>query len=690
MSNQYLLKESRTLIEIAKTPFAGGGEGDLYKIKSPAAYRNYVAKIYHPHKISKEREEKTEYLINNPPVGLSENGSIVWIKDALYTPEYQFAGFIMPFARGKKLEMLCLGKLPKKIGADWQRFDLKNPAALQYRMRICFNLAAAIYQMHATEHYVLVDMKPENILLQPNGLLAIVDTDSVEVIENDVAIFPAPVATPEYTPPEFYTNEHRKNTTVGESWDRFGLAVIFYKLLCGIHPFAGSAHVPYDNLVSLHEKIEHGLFVHRTENQDIFSVIPPPHRQFEKLETNLQALFIQCFEEGHTNPEARPTANDWCSALLVAIGDAELEARFAHIMGMWGNYSRIKIEMPSSLFRKNITTIHPKRWLESKIEASFETLPPLPITLHQAIESGKQQIKLALGARDYQISWLLFLGALLPILFSTTLGEWFIGDFWLSEAWFINVIALLLMILPLIVLPRLISWIRHIASPQTKIRKLWNKFRLTYPALKRDVVEIKRVLSNELLKHNKEEMDIFEAQRTKYEVPLKKYLSEQDQKVKTLMDTRKDQLDGINQKYLKQAEKNRLLLDMKGRSVFTLNKRLKDYYQKKLKSIGQDAIQALKEDFEAAKLLLEKLIELEKGDVEQIEIIYENQYQVVYKESEAEVLKIRATIENLNEEYKIEVNRLLATHNVEKIQLSMKEKIEQAKKDIITLERLKF
>jgi len=864
MSNQYLLKESRIVIELATTAFAGGGEGDLYRIKSPAAYRNYVAKLYHPHKISKQREEKTQYLIDHPPVGLSESGSIVWIKDAIYTKEYKFAGFIMPFAKGEKLELLCLGKLPKRIGKHWQRFDLKRPGALQYRLRTCFNLAAAIYQMHATDHYVLVDMKPENIIIQPNGLLAIVDTDSVEVIENGVALFPAPVATPEYTPPEFYTKSHQKNGVVGESWDRFGLAVIFYKLLCGIHPFAGSAKPPYDNLVSLHEKIEHGLFVHRRLNKTVFSVIPPPHKQFNKLDANLQELFIQCFEEGHQNPEARPTANEWCAALLVAIGDAALEAHYAHIMGLWASTSRIKIEMPTTLYRKNIATIDPKHWVEQKIEDTFDTLPTLPIALHQAIQSGKQRIQLALTLKDYLFSGIICFSLFVLILFFTPLGIWLRGDFWLSEIWLINFVAILVMASPLIIFPRLISWIRYTASPEMKVRKLWNSFRLTYPQLEKDVVETKRVLLEKILARHKEEMSTFEVERRQYETPLKKYLEEQDVKLKALMDQRKVALDAIRKKYLEQTSMNSFLAPMKGRSILALSKRLDGYYQKRLHSIGQKALQslnenyqkekltlkeqdavkqealmeealcifnwnhfyekhlneslleetilkdvlndyqikglidilsmdwdargnliltprkehldakgnvrlirltaklysnlkglraayflyeegityaqthdinygkayfqecyslgrekhqkalkeldktyqkaqkkleevqlhqekeALKEAFKTAQALLQKLVTEEQKEVDLVEENYATKYQVIHEASRVEVLNVTEVVEGLNEGYKTEVNKLLATPNVEKIQISMKEKIQQAKKDIVQLERLKL
>ena len=73
-----------------------------------------------------------------------------------------------------------------------------------------------------------------------------------------------------------------------------------------------------------------------------------------------------------------------------------------------------------------------------------------------------------------------------------------------------------------------------------------------------------------------------------------------------------------------------------------------------------------------------------------VEANYATDYQAIYEDSEKEVLKMTTLVEGLNEGYKIEVNKLLATPSVEKIQISMKEKIQQAKKDIVQLEKLKL
>jgi hypothetical protein len=227
---------------------------------------------------------------------------------------------------------------------------------------------------------------------------------------------------------------------------------------------------------------------------------------------------------------------------------------------------------------------------------------------------------------------------------------------------------------------------------------------LTYPQLKQDVTETKRILLEKILERHKKDTKAFETKRTQYEVPLKDYLKQQDIKVKALMDERKTTLDAITEKYLAQTRKNELLLEMKGRNVLTLSKRLNRYYQKKLHLIGEglDSLaenyqkekqaleEALEETFKAAQLLLEKIVPEEKKEVDLVEENYANEYQVIYEDSKTEVLEVTKVADGLNEGYKTAVNKLLATPNVEKIQMSMKEKIQQAKKDIIELEGLKL
>ena len=333
--HQYWLKNEQQWITLADEPFAGGGEGNLFRVMAPREWRGYVAKLYHPHKCTEERERKTNYLLHYPPEIQGENAdghpSVIWVRDALYQND-AFKGFLMPYTQGEKLEILTTPKIPRKFRARWERFDAKkSPDALRLRQLLGFNICIAIQQIHALGRYVLVDMKPDNIVVQPNGLVSIVDTDSVEVVEQGQTLFEAPVATPEYTPPEHYQTLNY-DPTQRQAWDRFGLAVILYKLFFGIHPFAASAGPPYEGLTTLQDKIEHGLFVHAPQHQGKFAVVPPPHRQFSNLDPSLQALFLRCFVDGHTDPEARPTAEEWCAAILLATKDEALYERYRHVL----------------------------------------------------------------------------------------------------------------------------------------------------------------------------------------------------------------------------------------------------------------------------------------------------------------------------------------------------------------------
>lgn len=222
---------------------------------------------------------------------------------------------LMPFAKGDKLVILCTNKIPKKHRQRFERFSFQRPDAFQLRLKVCFNIAVAVYQVHQTQRYVLVDLKPDNILIQPNGLISIVDIDSMEVVENGKVLFPAPVTTPEYTPPEFYKGTQPGKTTIFEPWDLYSMAIIFYKLLFGIHPFASSAKPPYDKLNTLEEKIENGLFVHHPQKKHLLQVVPPPHRRFGSIPGHIQALFIKTFADGHATSALRPSSADWCTAI---------------------------------------------------------------------------------------------------------------------------------------------------------------------------------------------------------------------------------------------------------------------------------------------------------------------------------------------------------------------------------------
>jgi DNA-binding helix-hairpin-helix protein with protein kinase domain len=300
---------------------AAGGEGELFEIQQPIDLSAYVAKILYPHKRTPEKEAKIRYLMEHPPFDTETTESpIAWPRYALHNNQDEFVGFLMLKAKGKSLEVLCSARLPKRLPSVWNRLRRETENALRLRLKVCFNIAAAVQQIHATRQYVLVDLKPDNILIQSNGLITLVDTDSIEVVDatengDRQTLFAASVTTPEYTPSEYYRGIQPTQTTMQTHWDDFSLAVIFYRILYGVHPFAATTGGEYESLTSLGDKIKEGLFVHHPDLQPIFAVVPPPHQQFHTAEGSIKQLFRQAFIAGGEQPDRRPSAQKWMQVL---------------------------------------------------------------------------------------------------------------------------------------------------------------------------------------------------------------------------------------------------------------------------------------------------------------------------------------------------------------------------------------
>ena len=305
-----------TAIEIDAVPFAAGGEASLHRIRKPAHLSGHLAKIYRSERLNDERRQRVKYLAANRPHVEDTNGHkvLIWIESLILTSG-GIVGFTMHEVAGLPLERLCHSGHMKSLHADWRKFDWSSSEWQGARVKLCFNIAAALHNLHSLGRYVLADMKPENIIVRTNGLLSLIDLDSVGVIENGRLLFTPPVATPDYTPPEG-RDMARGAEAATEAWDRFSLAVILYRVLCGIHPFTGSCLPPYENCCSCVDKMQAGLFPHSPHVRRTYRVVPPPHGRFAQLKPAVQSLFLRCFGDGHGNPRLRPSASEWCEVLM--------------------------------------------------------------------------------------------------------------------------------------------------------------------------------------------------------------------------------------------------------------------------------------------------------------------------------------------------------------------------------------
>jgi serine/threonine protein kinase len=309
MPKNFTLQNGATL-SVADNPLGEGGEGAVYEILSPANYRNSVAKILYPDKRTNERRYKVRYMVDNPPANIQDgNGHnfLIWPQQILLDNN-DFVGFIMPKAEGIDLEELCRVKLKPELGSEWQKFYRDNSDSMILRLILCSNIAKAVNALHATGHYVIGDLKPENIRVKSNGLVSILDLDSCQISDGGQIRFQSKMNTPKYNPPETII-EHKEL-----SWDLFIIGVIFYEILCGIHPFIGTTKAPYENLNTPEQKIQAGLFPFGSKS-NYFEVIAIPHYNFKNLPDRVQKLFLRCFDQGITNPAIRPNTTDWLNNL---------------------------------------------------------------------------------------------------------------------------------------------------------------------------------------------------------------------------------------------------------------------------------------------------------------------------------------------------------------------------------------
>lgn len=284
-----------------------GGEARVFDFGDPSL----VAKVYH--KPSEERGRKLQVMLANPPgdpMAAQGHTSIAWPVEILRTTDaaQRVIGFVMARATGMHVII-----------------DLYNPVARRrlcplfnyyYLHRTARNLAAAGSALHA-RGYVIGDVKETNVLAGDTALVTIVDTDSFQVRDvHGGAIYRCLVYTPEFTPPELQGKDLSRTDRSTEH-DCFGLAVLIFRLLMeGTHPFdgvfqGGGDPPPYE------ERIKAGWFPYGLKLRAPF--LPKPMSpSIDLLHPGIRRLFMQCFEDGHRDPGARPDAGTWQAALKEA------------------------------------------------------------------------------------------------------------------------------------------------------------------------------------------------------------------------------------------------------------------------------------------------------------------------------------------------------------------------------------
>lgn len=308
-------------------PFATGGEGALHDhacAGSPLAVKRY--RVDGTAATRELRRARAEYLVQHAPAnrgGRHEGWEVAWPTELVTTLDQQFLGIAMPRVReAARLSELTAHPraVARRLGLRWSGYQLPSRLAMVLRLQLAARVARAVSAVHAEGRYVLVDLKPDNLLVDIDGRVTLVDCDSVQVAEHGTLRFAAPVRTDDYTPAEGHQRSGGcrpgDDTPLDASWDAFSLAVIIYQLLLGIHPFAVRGRDPLHGAAvdTVRDAIAAGLYPHGVARNHLLGV-PAPHAAIHLLPRAVRDAFLATFEAGHADPDRRVSSAQWAALL---------------------------------------------------------------------------------------------------------------------------------------------------------------------------------------------------------------------------------------------------------------------------------------------------------------------------------------------------------------------------------------
>lgn len=313
-----LYENNGNTYEITDAPFKTGGEATLHPV---VGHPDLVAKIYKPEKRTLERRNKVTVMSRLQVTKYFKN-AVVFPLVPLYQDDSSrsFVGYIMDRVNNiTELQDIYFGD------------DLDQ----KQKVTVAMNLCVMTNLVHSAGQ-VIGDYNPKNIALdKATGMGKLIDTDSFHItVQNskggNVKTFPCQVGVEALIAPELrkkLNDQHADLETVqGGSFtqetDLYALGFhIFALLMGGATPYRncvdmaalGPSKNVSDVTVNQFEAAKKGEFLFA--KHVIGKRLPEDVPDFEILTPELQNLFIRCFVDGATNPEARPSAAEYYSAL---------------------------------------------------------------------------------------------------------------------------------------------------------------------------------------------------------------------------------------------------------------------------------------------------------------------------------------------------------------------------------------
>ena len=281
-----------------------GGEGAVFDV---AGRPDLVAKIYLKPPTS-DHAAKLAAMANLANSDLLRIAA--WPTEILRDSSGHTTGFLMPKVGGHKPIFKLYSPKPRLQEfpkADWR-----------FLIHAASNTARAFASVHSSG-LVIGDVNHGNLVVANDATVQMIDCDSFQVASGGKTWF-CTVGVGTHQPPEMQGRNSYAGVIRTPDFDRFGLAVIIFQLLCmARHPFAGR-FLGKGEPPSIEDAIASSKYAYSRDSSRTLMSPPPGSLPISALTPEIQELFEQAFSP--TAPKAgRPDAAKWVSALGTLAAD---------------------------------------------------------------------------------------------------------------------------------------------------------------------------------------------------------------------------------------------------------------------------------------------------------------------------------------------------------------------------------
>lgn len=270
-----------------------GGEGEVFVLTN---LPGYAVKAYLPTVVA-SREAKIKAMVDaNLHASLN---TVAFPTKVVADKKGAFVGFLM--------RLVAEHKEIHELQTPSSRLRHFPNADYRFLVRTAINVARVFGQVHSAG-CVIGDINQRSILVSQQATVALIDTDSFQVIQKGQQYL-CVVGVPEYTPPELQ-GQSLKSVVRTTDHDSFGLAVAIFQILCmDRHPFSGRFKGSGD--MTIEQAIKEFRFAYSARDTQMQP--PPSTVQMADLSSKVSQHFERAFSAHGVG--SRPTPIQWISAL---------------------------------------------------------------------------------------------------------------------------------------------------------------------------------------------------------------------------------------------------------------------------------------------------------------------------------------------------------------------------------------